>query len=134
MVLTTAVMCLAMNIYAEARGETILGQYGVALVTMNRAHSKDRVCEEVFKRRQFSWANSGVYKTKNGWVISKRQEPKDAQAWWVANRVAVMTLSGKMFDITKGATHYHATYVSPDWSKVFRPTKRLGRHIFYAFK
>lgn len=134
MLLATAVMCLAMNIYAEARGESILGQYGVALVTMNRAHKEDRVCEETFKSRQFSWANSGVYKTKNGWIISERLEPKDAQAWWVANKIAVATLNGRMPDITKGATHYHAVRVSPYWSKSQEPTKKIGSHIFYALK
>ena len=37
-------------------------------------------------------------------------------------------------DITEGATHYHATYVRPDWARTKTKTARIGRHIFYRWK
>jgi spore germination cell wall hydrolase CwlJ-like protein len=30
-----------------------------------------------------------------------------------------------------GATHYHATYVSPDWKKLMKRVAKVGVHIFY---
>jgi len=49
-------LCLAMNVYFEARGEPDSGQQAVAHVTLNRARENaDSVCSEVYKRNQFSW-------------------------------------------------------------------------------
>lgn len=135
MLVSSALLCLALNVFHEARGESIPGQYAVALVTMKRAGGNpERVCQEVFKRKQFSWANSGVVKVKGGWQISTRLHPKDAHAWWVANRVALMTLTGAMADITNGADHYHANYARPVWSADEPPVKKIGAHIFYRLR
>ena len=55
MLISTAALCLALNVFHEARGEFIPGQYAVALVTLNRAeHDPAKVCDVVFKRHQFS--------------------------------------------------------------------------------
>ena len=56
----------------------------------------------------------------------------------------VATINSKAYDIalglvvlnryrglTEGATHYHATYVNPSWSKNFFLVGRIGEHIFY---
>jgi spore germination cell wall hydrolase CwlJ-like protein len=40
---------------------------------------------------------------------------------------------GKYRGITEGATHYHATYVSPRWAKDLQQIGRLGAHIFYRW-
>ena len=53
--------CMTANIYHEARGESIKGQYAVAHVTMNRVHHEqfpDTVCEVVFQPKQFSWSHT----------------------------------------------------------------------------
>jgi spore germination cell wall hydrolase CwlJ-like protein len=54
--------CLAQNIYFEARGETISGQFAVGMVTINRLLSSkfpNNVCDVVYQRHykvcQFSW-------------------------------------------------------------------------------
>jgi N-acetylmuramoyl-L-alanine amidase len=36
----TALVCLALNIYFEARNESLAGQFAVAEVTINRVESK----------------------------------------------------------------------------------------------
>ena len=44
--------CLAKNIYFEARNEPFVGQFAVALVTLNRVHDTDfpnTVCEVVYE-------------------------------------------------------------------------------------
>ena len=58
-VLTAAVVCLALNIYNEARGEPEEGQLAVAYVTINRAAGKrTKICDEVFRAKQFSWVGT----------------------------------------------------------------------------
>ena len=37
-------------------------------------------------------------------------------------------------DVSMGATHYHASYVSPAWSKTKKRTTRIDRHIFYKWE
>src|SRR5574341_488621 len=50
------VICLAMNIYYEARSDPVEGRLAVAWVTVNRARvARTSICYEVFKPWQFSW-------------------------------------------------------------------------------
>ena len=129
MIVASAVLCLAANVYYEARSEMIPGQYAVALVTMNRAGDASRVCSEVFRRKQFSWTNRGVARAGQGWRIPK---PRDEQAWELAVKIARYTLSGRMPDLTFGATHYHTIDVRPEWRVSMVRIKRMGRHVFYS--
>lgn len=133
MIVATAMLCLALNVYHEARGEPVLGRYAVAKVTMNRAdHDPDRVCKEVFRRKQFSWANKGVTKTEQGWKIAQHLTPKDKTAWDHAKRIAKMTLAGRMPGFMGEAKFYHADYVRPNWASEMQKVARIGRHIFYV--
>ena len=133
MIVATAAMCLAMNIYSEARSEPIMGQYAVALVTMNRAKGDERqICHEVFKPKQFSWANKGVTRVKGGWQLSSKLTPKEAHAWWLAQRIADVTLAGRMLDFTQGAKFYHTVQVKPVWRLAMVETKKIGKHKFYS--
>jgi len=47
-----------------------------------------------------------------------------------ATRAAVRATLGDT-NYSKGATHFHATYVQPAWSKRMRRVTRIGEHIFY---
>lgn len=135
MLIETAMLCLALNIYHEARDQPVLGQYGVALVTMNRAKEEEQVCKETFRHKQFSWT-SGVVKVKGGWKLPEHMRPKlhdpiEAHAWNTAKIIAGVTLAGKMHDITQGSDHYHSTSVKPGWAARLQRVKRVGSHIFY---
>ena len=133
MIVSTAVLCLAASLYHEARGEGIVGQYAVALVTMNRSKQQNKpVCDVVFQPKQFSWTNKHVTRTDSGWKLSSRLHPKDTDAWQRAVRIAQVTLDGRMYDFTKGSMFYHAKTVSPAWSRKMKPTKVVGNHHFYA--
>lgn len=130
MIVSTALLCLTANLYFEARGEPIIGQYAVAMVTLNRAKNDPaRVCREVFKPRQFSWTISGAEKTAQGWKVAT---PKEDYAWWLAQRIAKQALSGKMSDFTSGATYYHAKSVRPKWTGKMIRTKVVANHLFYV--
>lgn len=134
MLLPTALLCLALNVFHESRGEPIMGQYAVAKVTLNRAQgNEDRVCDEVFKPRQFSWANDvGAVKTKQGWRISASYYPRESEAWDKAVKIATMTLNGRTYSFLNNATHFHTVQVKPAWAKKDTRVARIGRHIFHA--
>ena len=123
-VLTQAVLCLAMNVYFEARSEDMLGQLAVAEVTLNRVKSErypDNVCDVVWQRKQFSWTHDG-----------KSDTPKDEQAWGRAKHIAEYALRDKdMFVVGSGVTHYHADYVKPYWTTSYVRVRQVGNHIFY---
>lgn len=129
MIVSTAALCLAANIYFEARNQSIPGQYAVALVTMNRAGTAKHVCTEVFRPKQFSWANQGVARQGRGWKVPT---PREQAAWALAQRISKVTLAGRMADFTWGSTHYHTLAVAPTWRLRLTKVKRIGSHIFYA--
>jgi len=133
MIVSAALLCLSLNLYHEARGESIMGQYAVAMVTLNRAkQDKRQVCEVVFKAKQFSWANKGVTKTAYGWKLDARHDPKDVYAWWLAKRIAKQSLTGRVIDFTRGSMFYHTTKVRPVWRHALVPTRKIGNHQFYS--
>jgi N-acetylmuramoyl-L-alanine amidase len=114
--------CLARNVYHEARGESLLGQYAVAEVTMNRRAAlgyPKTVCEVVYQKDAFSWT-----------AMRNLDQPSGA-SWQRAVKIAGEVYGGRRLTELHGATHYHATYVSPDWSSERERIARIGRHVFY---
>lgn len=132
MILNTALVCLALNIYHEARGEGMMGKYAVAHVVMNRVeHDRfpDSVCDVVTQSRsndlhqcQFSWYCDG-----------KSDRPRNQLAWAEAEMIAHDVLNDETDDITHGSLFYHADYVSPFWAAEFTKTVVYGTHIFYTY-
>lgn len=132
--LTEAIMCLALNIYHEARGEPLAGQLAVAQVVLNRVKSPkfpDTVCEVVHQgqynkttpiknRCQFSW-----------WCDGKSDVPKDNTAWEEIAELATKLVTKQNVDITEGALYYHTTNIDPYWSKQFKQTVIINSHVFY---
>ena len=128
MLIETALMCLALNTYHEAKNQSMIGQIATAQVVMNRvADSRypNTVCEVVKHKCQFSWFCDG-----------KSDEPRrDSKEWFKAQDYARIVLSGRIaLDVTEGATHYHATYVRPSWAKTKTRTTRIESHIFYRWE
>lgn len=133
MILASAALCLALNIYHEARGEMIPGQYAVANVTINRAGgNNERICDVVAEPKQFSWTQK-LLTVKNGqYLLKKKGYPTDEAAWELAYRIANYAMKHPATDFTGGrATHYHAITVDPSWRFKLEKTKRVGKHIFY---
>lgn len=130
----TAILCLALNVYHEARGEPLNGQHAVAQVTMNRA-SRDpsKVCEVVFEPYQFSWANSlTTAGPRERQKLAHRFLPKETEAWRMAKNIARVTVGGWIPDFTNGATHYHANYIANPYSARHKQrVLSIGKHHFY---
>lgn len=125
--ITTAALCLALNVYHESRGESIEGQRAVAAVTMNRANwDQDKVCDVVFARKQFSWTNGLTLANVDQFM------PKDEKAWKIAKRVAVNVKKDRVRSRVGHATHFHTPAVNPRWNRRMIVVARIGGHIFYA--
>ncbi len=120
------VQCLARNIYFEARDQSILGQYYVAWVTMNRVKDsrwKNDVCQVVWQRKQFSWTHDG-----------KSDRPREQKVFAIAKLIAEDTLYDARTDgddLSQGALYYHADYTTPYWSKYLVRISKVDSHIFY---
>ena len=121
--------CLSEALYFEARGEQIEGQIAVADVIINRKNSSrfpSTICgvvsEGSHKRHacQFSYNCDG-----------KLELIYDKKTYRRIVKLSSMILNGAFSDITNGATFFHASEVSPSWSKKFKKTRKIGRHIFY---
>ena len=140
-IIETALMCMAFNIYHEARNESMLGQIAVGQVVMNRVWDKrfpDTVCEVVKEAVTYKGTKKPVlHKCQFSWYCdgAKDDVNKDSKAWRYSLEYASIVLSGRIvLDVTEGATHYHATYVRPAWARTKTRTTRIDRHIFYRWE
>lgn len=116
------VTCLATNIYHEARGESLVGQYAVAYVTLNRVAAEpfpESICDVVYQKKQFSW------------TAAKGLKIDEPGAYQLALLVALTAMTGLGQDPTGGATFYYDhSRVTPNWSRVFKTTAVIGGHTF----
>ena len=140
-ILETALMCLAFNIYHEARSQSTIGQLAVAQVVMNRVDDHrfpDTVFDVVTEAVTYKGTNKPVLnKCQFSWYCDGQKDDvrKDSKEWSSALQNAIIVLHGKIsLDLTEGATHYHATYVRPSWAKTKTRTTRIDKHIFYRWE
>ena len=137
--------CLAQNVFYEARGEDINGQFAVASVTLNRANDPrypDTICgvvQQSGKTRDnkrvcaFSWY---CEQTRVGREIPVRNRDgsineKVIDQFRVASEVALSVMSGSVTDHSRGATHFHNPSVKPSWAHRMTRTIVIGNHTFY---
>lgn len=140
-----AIDCLARAIYFESKSEGFPGQLAVGMVVLNRTQDPrypEDVCKVVYQGKlgttqdareqrvrvcQFSWACDGL-----------SDKPKYPKLWANAVEVAhiVYSMYNAGYDITKGATHFHATHVNPAWRNDSNITRvgQIDRHIFYRWE
>jgi len=125
----TATMCLALNIFFEARQEPISGQLAVAEVTLNRVTDDrypDNVCDVVWEDKQFSWTHDGKHDdpTRMGYL--------DVQAWHTVFELAENVIKDKSLLLGITATHYHSVEVNPFWTSHYEFDGQIGGHVFYT--
>ena len=125
-------MCLALNIYFEARSEPVQGQIAIAEVTLNRVASTDYpddVCSVVLQENkdgcQFSW-----------WCDGKSDQPSEHTSLRTSKALArLMLQEGDYITVIgKDAIHYHNDEVSPYWADDMHKLQQIGKHIFYKTK
>ncbi|MEM9470011.1 MAG: cell wall hydrolase [Pseudomonadota bacterium] len=126
---------LARTIFGEARGEPLEGMEAVASVVLNRV----RIAQ---KKNGYWWGKNiiGVCQKPYQFSCWNKTDPSYKRLTSVTNenkifrtclKIAEDAVDGCLWDCTGSATHYHADYVSPYWSRGEKPTKIIGRHIFY---
>ena len=142
------VICLAKNIYFEARNEPTKGQIAVALVTLNRVQSKsfpNSVCSVVKQARRDRHGQPILHKCHFSWYCDGLPDkPLDYIPWRVSLVIAramlqktgvYITHYGKRWhveDFLNGSTHYHTKDVDPYWNKNMLVITIIGAHIFYV--
>ncbi len=126
---------LARTLWGEARGEGEQGMAAVANVILNR--------EKIARAKgKFWWGNNIIQICQKPYQFScwNRSDPnfKKLQAvdksdlyFATALRIANRALAGVLEDITLGATHYHASSITPYWAKGKEPIVVIGSHKFY---
>ena len=133
----SALACMAVAIYFEARSEPLAGQIAVANVIVNRVMDDrypDDVCEVITQGRLGSKPTDRIRRGKcqfSFYCDGKSDTPKDEAAFRYAIDIASNILGGVWFDPTDGATHYHSIDVAPSWAKTKVRIVRIENHIFY---
>lgn len=121
--------CLTEALYFEARGESLLGQFAVAEVILNRVDSRrypNSICGVVrqgggqLNRCQFSFYCDGL-----------DEDVLEPIAFARAGQISAMMLQGRPRNLTDGATHYHTNVVEPRWARRLERTAQIGAHVFY---
>lgn len=118
------ILCLALNIYHESRGENDRSRWAVGFVTLNRVKSSkfsNSVCGVVWARSQFSW----TVRSASSLV------PRETAAWSDAQRKGYLLYSEQYTDDpTAGADHFYAARIRPSWSSRLLNKLRIGAHMF----
>ena len=140
MILETALMCMAANIYHEAKNQPMAGQIAVAQVVMNRVNDSrypDNVCDVVKQGLTYKNGKVVLGKCQFSWYCDGKKDDVNmkSEKWRNSLRYASMVITNRItLDVTEGATHYHATYVRPAWARTKTKTVRINRHIFYRWE
>ena len=133
------IKCMAINAYHEARSQSVAGQLATMHVVLNRVISDkfpNTICGVVTQgptyvnwlgnewpvrdKCQFSWYCDGMDDTA-----------KDVKSYERIYELAEYVTTSETYDYTEGATHYHADYVDPSWSRIFIKVTQIDTHIFY---
>ena len=134
---TDDTMCLAKNIYFEARSESTAGRIAVAWTVINRVRHKrfpNSVCEVVEQGLKYENGFPKRNKCQFSWYCDGQPDIiRNVNEWRDAYRLASYVSTGRdhLVDITDGSLWYHADYVLPRWAKHKRRTAKIDRHIFY---
>ena len=120
---------LALNIYYESGNQPMLGKIAVGVVTLNRLRTRysDSIEGVITQHKQFSWYHP-----------NKTYFPKDEQSWnesvYVAKLLLNLEPNHAIIEMFDGVTHFHTTYVKPEWRKSMIKVAQIGDHIFYKTK
>ena len=130
--------CLALNIYFEARGESIEAQYAVADVVLHRTmhyNFPNTVCGVIRDGVYSSWHPDLPLKWRcsfTWWCDRKSDKPRDKEAYEVAKYIATDVLTNPDYvPEVEYALYYHAEYVNPTWASTKTFVKQLDKHLFY---
>lgn len=110
-------LCLALNVYHEARGSTRTDQVGVAWATKNRvSRSGHSYCRIIWAPGQFTWTVRSV----------SSLIPHEMAAWNRAVRISRQVMAGEIVDPTGGARNFRAARLGGG-----RGYRVIGAHAYW---
>jgi spore germination cell wall hydrolase CwlJ-like protein len=127
--------CLADAIYHEAGVEPELGKEAVGVVILNRVqNSSKNVCSIISQSRIVDGTRRVCQYSY--YCLDKKNAKYGAnweQSLFVAANLMHNKIDRSLRSFVGEATHYHADYVSPVWSKSpkMQYLGKVGRHFFY---
>lgn len=112
-----ALVCMALAIFHESRGEIDIGQKAVAEVIINRSQERNlTVCEVVYEHGQFS----NVHK----WKIPQANN----ESWQKSLKIANDVVNGDLkTNYTNGAKYFKVKSLKVKSKQVVY----IGNHVFY---
>lgn len=122
------ILCVARNVYHEARGQTVQNQMAVAWVTRNRSKITGKsLCEVVFE----AYLVQGRKRVQFAWTTHNHTRLMERSAWDQAQVLAWRVLQAHVSqDFTKRATHFYERANRPPWSVRGRDHQVIGAHVF----
>ncbi len=138
--------CMAINIYHEARSESIAGQIEVAHATMERVRDKrfpSTICGVVLQTNRDSLGRPKLYRCSFSWFCDGKPDDIefvkkgkfmiiDYRNFMTASMVALRVINGDYKSECEGANfYYNPTLASPRWAKHYTLKCRIGNHAFH---
>ena len=135
------VLCLALNIYNEARGSSVEDQIATSYVVFNRLNSNDypltfrtnepSLCNIIFDKFQFCWTNSNIINA-----------PKEIESWKHSQDLALKLYTNKEhLQLAKqfALKHYVVSSMlndsrKPKWIEKRKLTIKIGKHSYMAIR
>ena len=140
MIITAAVLCMATNLYHEARGDGLASQIAVAQSVINRVKDPrypDNVCDVVHQAQYYTKEKKVPKRNKcqySWYCDGKSDVPQNTKVMGEMIELAKTLLKDPHLDITEGSTHYHTTFITPYWASKMEYVTTIGSHKFYRTK
>lgn len=132
--------CLAQNIFFEASVDNLAGMAAVANTVLNRVEHEDypdTVCGVIHQGERDANGNMVRNRCQFSWYCDgKADHVPESENWERAKRVAWDIMHTNEYrGLAEGSTHYHATYVNPNWANHADMSEvgQIGKHIFYRW-
>jgi len=120
----TQVICLALNLYHEARGSSIADIMAVGFSTRNRTNPEQEekhYCNVIWQPGQYEWTKRPLA----GLL------PKEQEAWSRMIENARRIIVDDPPDTTNGATSFYSRKITPPaWGRRALARKIIGQHVF----
>lgn len=130
-------LCLAMNVYNEARSSSVEDMIAVSLTVLSRHKSgkyvngkENNICNVVFAEKQYSWTN-----------VETINLPKEKGAWVKSQTIALLLITdtnvlNRIRDVK--FKHYVLTSLfestTDKWFNQAKSTKIIGAHTYLIFE
>ena len=119
-------VCLAENIYFEARSESYKGKTAIVNTTLKRVNDHwypSSICKVVYQPNQFSW------------TLKKELTIEEPNEYQKAELIAQKALAKQLPQVVGSADHYYAISIpEPSWAKNMKFIGRIGNHLFFDSK